>query len=487
MTVTAQLGWTLARSAGIALAALAMAFPIRAFLAAGSDSRRRTGWTLLFLPYLTPVLLVGYAYSNFSLSLVHHPHWNAALYALLLWMKLVPVAVLVLYFAPSSFSAEAVHCHRLLQTGRQQTQGARFSALLFRLRGSLRGVAVAFAAVFLLAFGEFEMASLVGVKSWTVSLFDAQAGGLSLRESLRLAAAPIVCEAILLLVAFAVLFRNRNWQGSRRSGSHASTLSPAVARTVWAMVWFYLAVSVGIVTMVPLFVVLKGTAQGLTLVLQSFALGKELAVSVLFAAAAAAGAYAATARLLRRRGNVGVDAKTVAAAFFLSAPGLLGALLLALIVLAVFQLPAFRAVYNTPLPLLLALVFLLVPFAVLMHALLAVWRHAPALHLARLLRASSSDEQQRHLASRVIWRLDTHKRFWAGFLLFCWAYFDLTAASILAPPGLAPAFVRLYNLTHYGQSAVLSAMICVAFVVPVILFFAAEGACKLFARWYYHE
>ena len=36
---------------------------------------------------------------------------------------------------------------------------------------------------------------------------------------------------------------------------------------------------------------------------------------------------------------------------------------------------------------------------------------------------------------------------------------------------MVSAPVRLYNLMHYGQNAVLSAMLCVAFAVPAALLF----------------
>src|SRR5207249_1733823 len=121
----------------------------------------------------------------------------------------------------------------------------------------------------------------------------------------------------------------------------------------------------------------------------------------------------------------------------------------------------FRAGYDSPLPLLIALTILLLPFALLLRSLLHALRAGSAIHLATLLREASRGGLRRN-GGRLQWELQTRKRFWMGFLLFCWAYFDLTASSLLAPSGMTPVFVRLYNLTHYGQSAVLSALMCAA-------------------------
>ena len=41
---------------------------------------------------------------------------------------------------------------------------------------------------------------------------------------------------------------------------------------------------------------------------------------------------------------------------------------------------------------------------------------------------------------------------WAAVFVGYWAYWELTLASLLLPPGMVAAPVRLYNLMHYGQS-----------------------------------
>lgn len=150
----------------------------------------------------------------------------------------------------------------------------------------------------------------------------------------------------------------------------------------------------------------------------------------------------------------------------LGVPGLLGALVVSLLLLALFQTPLLRPAYDTPLPLLLALTVLLLPPALLLGAL---WMpHSPARHLARQVGSR-----------RLHWELETRPRAIAFGLLFCWAYFDFTASSILAPVGFTPVFVRLHNLAHYGQTAVLSAMLLAAVAAPVLAVLLAGLGARL--------
>jgi len=158
-------------------------------------------------------------------------------------------------------------------------------------------------------------------------------------------------------------------------------------------------------------------------------------------------------------------------------PGLLGALLLSLLGLALFQLTPLRPAYDTPAPLLLALILLLLPLAFPLRWLLDSAARDPALHLAR----AAANATNRSSARRLLWQLDGRRRFLAAFLLFCWAYFDFTAGSILAPVGLTPVFVRLHNLAHYGQNAVLSAMMLAAFAIPVLVLLSAGAAARFIA------
>jgi ABC-type Fe3+ transport system permease subunit len=167
-------------------------------------------------------------------------------------------------------------------------------------------------------------------------------------------------------------------------------------------------------------------------------------------------------------------------------PGLLGALLVSLLVISLFQLPVLTGLRATPAPLLLALALLVLPFAVVLRALLDGLRPGGAIHLASLLR-DSPHRAPRRMAWRLLWDLRTRRSFWVAFLLFLWAYFDLTAGAILHPPRMTPVFVRLYNLMHYGQTQVRSAMATLAFLVPFALMGIAWALRAQLGRLETHE
>jgi len=182
------------RASTIAGLALVFAPPLARLLAHSHGRRRTLAWALLLAPLLTPALLVSYAYSHLALWLMGTPGATSVLYFAALTLKLVPVAALILHFVPPTISSEAVRCHALLAQ-------SRWEHWTFRLCAAGRAPWMAGGLVFLFAFTDFELASLWSLKTWTVALFDAQAGGLALGASLRLAAPPLGIEvAVLALI-----------------------------------------------------------------------------------------------------------------------------------------------------------------------------------------------------------------------------------------------------------------------------------------------
>jgi len=479
VSYAAAYAWALGRAALVACAAV----PVGVSLAALLRSQRPRGrqvllWLAVLLPFVTPSLLVGYGYSSFSLSLVRHPLWNEALYTLLVWCKVVPPAALALYFAPSVLTPQAVHCRRLLQASRSERAGV-ISYGGFLARGPARRWLVAFGIAFLLAFGEFEMASLMVVPTWTVRIFDAQAGGLALADSLRLVSLPAVSEAVVVLVVLVALVRARRLAGLREARPHPG-------RAVRWTALGYIVLAAGVVTLVPGWVVLRGAAAGLPRVLTDFSLGSDLLHSVAYGAAGAGLGYTAAGWFGRGgRGNRFGRARTLTGAC-LAVPGLLGGLILALVGVYLCQQPGLRALYDTPLPLLVALAVLVFPFALLLRLLVHRMRPDAALHASSLL-AHSECSSVRGRGRLLRWRLDVRARFWVFFLLFCWACLELSASAILAPPGHTTVVVRLYNLMHYGRSQVLSAMVVVALAVPLVIAAVAEAAWSSTVRLVSHE
>lgn len=149
-------------------------------------------------------------------------------------------------------------------------------------------------------------------------------------------------------------------------------------------------------------------------------------------------------------------------------PGLMGPLVVALAAQALFQQHPLSRAYDTPLPLLSAMILLLLIPAALIALLFDTGRDAQATHAAAML-LHPADAGPRRKAQRLLWDLIVRPRLWAFFLLFNLAFFELTASSLLAPSDLRPASVMLYNLMHYGRNAVLSAMVCIAAALPVML------------------
>ena len=468
MSLTAECGWTLLRALVVGTLALALAYPLCALIANSRRGWRRAAWVLLLVPYLMPVVLVGYAYSNFALSLVHHPFLNELFYGVLLVVKLCPVAAVVVYFAPSGLSREGIYCRRLLLAGKKKGDSIR-ERLSFFAHGPARKALVAFAVVFLFAFAEFEMASLFSTTAWTVSLFDAQTGGLPLSQSLRLASLPIACEAVLLLLVMTVLF----------AASRAARLNPERPKPPrpWAraLSWLYLVFAVMLAAVVPTGIVLKGGVLALVVVKDNPAFAHDIGTSMIFAGVAALVAYLAAGWFSRRSGEGSPTMGRLLWAFLLSVPGLFGALLLGLVVLRVFLTVPLRAAYDTPLPLVITLMLLLFPFAVLLRVLLHAFGPGESVHAARLM-VRSPEARIRRSGKALVWHMRTRARVWVLILLFCWGYFEVVASALLAPSGMTPAFVRLYNLMHYGQITGLSAMVLVTLFVPIVLLWFAEIA-----------
>jgi iron(III) transport system permease protein len=136
-------------------------------------------------------------------------------------------------------------------------------------------------------------------------------------------------------------------------------------------------------------------------------------------------------------------------------------------VLAGFELPGFALFRDSPLPLSAALSILLLPHALLLRFIVHLARDRIAGHAAELLRQAPGRRQSacgRQL-HRELRGTEAGLVFWGVFYL---AYFALTAAAILAPPGMTPVSVRLYNLMHYGQTPMLAGMVFLAMIAAVL-------------------
>lgn len=441
MSLLEPTSWTVLRALAVAVLALALGWKMGAQLSGWRGQRRALGWLLLLAPLCTPALLVSYGYGKGAFAFAP-AMWKEAGYTLIVALRLVPIAALARLFFPSALSAEAAFVHRLAcpDTRRWQRWG-------FFIRAAGAAPSLVLGLLFLLAFSEFELASLWGVKTWTIALFDAHAGGLALAESLRFVVVPLACQ-VAVLAALAVESK------AVRIGDaplHARGSAVAVPALVFA--WGPIA---ALTSLLPFAMVAALAVRGVPALIRHTVFWEDFVTSIGFAATAAGAAWLVSARLGGWRS-------------LLVLPGLLGGLVVSLLVLALFQQRPVRALYDTPVPLLLALVLLLLPPAWVLRQLLHTRRAGEALHLAQMLRHGG-----------LLWELDGKRRTAAVFALFGWAYFDFTASSLLAPVGLTPVFVRLHNLAHYGQNAVLSAMLLAASAIPVTLAALTLGVTRLY-------
>ena len=451
--------WTLLRAAAIAGLAIFLAKPLAEMLRGLAPPWRRAVWLLLLLPALTPPILTGYVLARGRFAGGTGTSSAEWIYAVVLLLKLVPIATLVLHLLPTPLTREGAHAFALLHRSWWARQRFSWSA-------AGRAPGISLAIIFLLAFSDFELAAMWNARSWTVSLFDAHAGGLPLRDSLRLIAWPLGVEALVL---GALVFDGRAIFGT------GNNLSSPPERRPSSGLLIYLVSAALIVTLFPMASVLVRGASGFSTLLQTFSLGTDLLASVAFALSSSGAAFWIARGLVGKKTPLSSGRNPWFQRFPWKAicclPGLLGALVLSLGMVTLFQSAPLRPAYDTMLPLWLALTLLLLPLALLLRFLLNASRPREAIFLADQLRRPE-----------LLWQLQGRRAFLAWALLFCWAYFDFTAASILAPVGFTPVFVRLHNLMHYGQNAVLSAMVCAALATPLAVLLLTSAAARLYAR-----
>lgn len=410
--------------------------------------RRPLAWVALLALAVAPPLLAGYAYSGTALVLVHHRLATEALLVLLLAARALPFVAAAATMARPRCSPAALHAWKLALPMRH---GTLRDTLAIHAAGPLGARLVWALAAASLAFADVELASLLGRDSWTVAVFDAQAGGEPLDRTLLRCALPVALQLAALGAALALARR------ALVSSDHApEEVAPSNRGRRGAAV---LVVSLAAYVLVP------AAAIGREAVLVdgwariARPMGRDLAAAALFALASTTVAVA----LARQARSPGWAAA-------LALPGLVGALPLALAIAAACRTPALEGVRGGPLPLLLAQTLLLLPGALLLDRLAADAVPPAGRTLARHL-AGSPDAGQARAGRHLAWRLGGRARAAVAFALFGLAYSELPAGSLLAPVGFAPFAGRLYNLAHYGRSAALSAMFAIALAIPLVVAF----------------
>lgn len=472
--VAVATGWTALRAAIIAPCAVVAGTMIVAEMRRRGPFGQRFLWGLLLASILSPDLVAGYGYRNFSLSLARHPAWNEVFLTLLIGLKATAVAAVMLYFTPEpALSPSARH---LLTFGNRVGRWERLRLTI--THGSFARVLPAFAVAFLFAFQQFELPSLTGVTAWTVTLFDRQALLPDLGESADPLVWPLAIELIVLAPVVALILRSIASARRVVAPSRTSAAAGAVA-------WVVIGLTVVLTAALPFAVLLREALPNIDYVLDNapsiVAYWREIAIAAGFAAPSALLAFLAAVGLLR---IVATPRTRVFGAVLIAViciPGLCGALVPSLAAVELIQHQPLLGLRDTLVPLIAVLALSLLPRAILLEALARLVRQTAGIELARRLR-TSPNRSQRRSGRTLVWTLDGFGRFCRISLLAYWGYLDLTAATILAPPGFVPVSARLYNLMHYGHNAALSAMTLVAVIAPLFAFLLVLAGRRLMLR-----
>lgn len=400
---------------------------------------KRAFW-LLLLPLLMPPLVIGYAYSNVALSLIRHPVLNDLLYSLLLAMRFFPATLLLLYVAPPPpLSPSALHALKMMR---------RTTWKIYLTQGAGRLLLVAFALVFVLCFTEFEITSRMGCTSWTIWLFDAQVGGAPLSSTLKWLTIPGAMSLLVLAIVFLAMPRRSERQKLINQPLHQHIRLRLGLLTGW---WL---LSMTMCIVIPWLWVLSPAIDAMPAVIREMQFFKEIGYSALFA-------VLATTLVL-----VMLPVSTLLprwVRWLCCLPGMVGSLMVGLVMLWVFQLPAFNALYDTPIPIVLSLAIIALPAGLILGPVFS--QRGSARHMTWLT-GLSLKKQHQTLARHLRWRQQHQGFLMLTMILLYITYHDLPASSLLSPPGMSPAVVRLYNLMHYGKYETLIAMVVLTYGLP---------------------
>ncbi len=474
--------WSLIRATVAALLAVPFSRSLSRLLT--TSGRWKIPLAILVLsPLLAPELLVGYGWSSFALTQLHHPVINHWLYFGLILLKFLPAGVIARVCSPPPpVSAMASHTDRLLGPRR-----SRRRALGIRLRGEfLRELPVA-GVVFLLVFQEFEIASLMQIPAWTVHLFDSQTVGLQPGATFCRMLVPVAIEFLVLVPLIHFCLRVGSLDAARsqelefRPGGSMS-LGGVIALLAFLLLW-----------VTPLGLIAASGLRGIEsftqnrVLVQSFAL--DLSAAIVLGAGSAILALSFSRILLHSvssddspgsSSNSGQLARGVM--FWLCmAPGLAGSLVVCLAILLSIQIPLLQPLRSTIIPAVFALTLFALPRAVLVQLLIGTGRRSENGHLAELL-SCAPDARRSSRGMRLMWATEARWLFITGCVIFYWAMMNLTAATFLCPPtvsifgssmGVVPLPVRLYDMMHFGRNGPLSMMALLSVVVPGILMIGA--------------
>jgi len=491
MTSNTTLLWSLIRCLTIASIAV---WPVAAVVshidASTSVSSRRWRFLLAVFPFFVPELLIGFNYRLTVTQLTSgaSPFIAAicteALYGLLMLSRCLAVGVAISLLLPRrSVTDESLHSWLLLRDS-MSASAWRHGWLTLKVFGEWQALLVGWSVMALTTFQEFEMAALMQIDqhpiAWSVWLFDAHAARLPLWSSLQIMIVPLLCELLMLCPALCVLHLRPASRADDPSFDHA--LHGRVS--VWKSATFSALLTPGIVLFAlwPLINNALPILRGIMLMGENSTLGRSC-VQILTSTGFAIGATVLSMGVAFRFCNsiMATPAGTILNRIFwwlLLLPGLLGSLVLSLSLLAMFQLPVLRQLYDTWLPMLLGQTLAVLPFAVVVVLLLMRLSDPTALHSTRLLAVSANPRVRRDMAT-IRWRLTTVRWLLGGLVISHRCFWDVTVASILRPVQVEPVITRLYNEMHYGRTEALMSLSLLAALTPLVIAAAAMLLSRL--------
>lgn len=460
--------WTFARASLLTLLALPCCAWIVQVLRSLTSRHRTAFYILLAIPFLFPELLTAYAYSQSTRLLIRNPGIREAWLDVLLFLRSLPVGIAFWYWAPPPpLSRTAIHLRTLAFRGSDSAFHRLKIRLWYELQGPWRTAVFASAALFLVHFHEFELTSLLAVTSWTVWLFDAQAGGLSLVDSMRCAVEPSICTLLMCgPLLWGVLSRP---QQSQEAFHHSITPSRSLVRIVAGV---YLILANTLIVIVPLGLITAESGLGFSAWTNNYIQVRNLFQGVFVAggfallsgtAADLLGGWCFQLPLTSRRWL----------STLMVIVGLPGSLIISLLLVSLFQTPVLRIFADSPIPLLVGLTVWLLPRAIMLHGLVAGIRQDQTEMTVQLL--LSAPDASRRQNGRDLWWIMTGRQRLAIRLLLCyWAYWDLSMPSILVPSGMTPAPVRLFIDMHFGRNGILTVKALLTLLLPL---------CATFLCW----
>ena len=454
----------------VAAIAAVMGYYVALLLQSPSWPWRHLAWGFGMLTFFTPPLLTGYAYADFSFVMTRPASQRLLFYGALQVARSLPLAAVIWLIAPSRVTSEADFLLRQLAP-RLRGRELLWHRLRLAWQGGAGTACVIGAILFVVTFSEFELASFLALDKWTVLVFDAQVGGTAWFYSLRSIAGPVAAASVVALAATsAVGGRLRHEQPG--NGVLHGTPGNAGAGMV------ALLLGVLLVCGLPVAIVMRGAWPALPQMVPRFALHRELLHTL--AIAGVAGSLALwVARLAVQKGW----AFRLVLLPLLMVPGLTGALVLGLGCLALVQLPVLWHFRETPLPLVGASLWLILPVALLLELLLSRYRRSADHHVACLLAASPLLGVRRS-AAVIQWIRYRRGAYLALAVLICQLCYEITLSTLLAPVAMPLAAPRLYNFMHYGRSHLLSASLLFSLGLPLLLLLAGGLVYRSWRSWH---